>query len=185
MSGAACTIVSGISGQLAVLHNETFFNESLRLCQMLPGSLRTYCDSIVQTLEPIFTDSELMKTFTPDIFCYAIGICYADKSFCYLFPKPPGNFYLNIQDFKIAAHVAYKQRNSSLVDVIEKLASFQFDICKLPGFSMICDTFNKSYTTLQPSLDFDGDYFSIYEPYDLGFSLSELIGRGGGLNITP
>ncbi|CAG2064915.1 unnamed protein product [Timema podura] len=52
----ACTIVSGIAGQLAVLHNETFFNESLRLCQMLPGALRTYCDSIVQTLEPIFTD---------------------------------------------------------------------------------------------------------------------------------
>nr|CAD7259874.1 unnamed protein product [Timema shepardi] len=163
MSGAACTIVSGISGQLAVLHNETFFNESLRLCQMLPGALRAYCDSIVQTLEPIFTDSELMKTFTPDIFCYAIGICYAEKSFCYLFPKPPGNFYLNIQDFKMAAHVAYKQRNSSLVDVNEKLASFKFDICKLPGFSVICDTFNKSYTTLQPSVDFDGDYFSIYE----------------------
>nr|CAD7204971.1 unnamed protein product [Timema douglasi] len=163
MSGAACTIVSGISGQLAVLHNETFFNESLRLCRMLPGALRAYCDSIVQTLEPIFTDSELMKTFTPDIFCYAIGICYAEKSFCYLFPKPPGNFYLNIQDFKRAAHVAYKQRNSSLVDVNEKLASFKFDICKLPGFSVICDTFNKSYTTLQPSVDFDGDYFSIYE----------------------
>nr|CAD7601809.1 unnamed protein product [Timema genevievae] len=161
--GAACTIVSGIAGQLAVLHNETFFNESLRLCQMLPGALRTYCDSIVQTLEPIFTDSELMKTFTPDIFCYAIGICYNEKSFCHLFPKPPGNFYLNIQDFKMAAHVAYKQRNSSLVDVNEKLASFQFDICKLPGFSVICDTFNKSYTTLQPSLDFDGDYFSFYE----------------------
>nr|CAD7259873.1 unnamed protein product [Timema shepardi] len=163
ISCAACTIVSGISGQLAVLHNETFFNESLRLCQMLPGALRAYCDSIVQTLEPIFTDSELMKTFTPDIFCYAIGICYAEKSFCYLFPKPPGNFYLNIQDFKMAAHVAYKQRNSSLVDVNEKLASFKFDICKLPGFSVICDTFNKSYTTLQPSVDFDGDYFSIYE----------------------
>jgi hypothetical protein len=47
----ACTIVTGIAGQLAQIHNETLLAASLRLCEMLPPAVKEHCINIIKTLE--------------------------------------------------------------------------------------------------------------------------------------
>jgi hypothetical protein len=47
----ACTIVAGIAGQLAQIHNETLLAASLRFCEMLPSAVKEHCISIIKTLE--------------------------------------------------------------------------------------------------------------------------------------
>jgi hypothetical protein len=47
----ACTVVTGIAGQLAQIHNETLLDASLRFCEMLPFAVKEHCINIVETLE--------------------------------------------------------------------------------------------------------------------------------------
>jgi uncharacterized BrkB/YihY/UPF0761 family membrane protein len=49
----ACTVVTGIAGQFAQVHNETLLAASLRFCEMLPSVVKEHCFDVIKTLEPL------------------------------------------------------------------------------------------------------------------------------------
>ncbi|XP_063218353.1 acyloxyacyl hydrolase-like [Bacillus rossius redtenbacheri] len=163
---AACTVMSGILGQLAVIHNETIYGEGLELCSKLPGSARSYCDTFVHLLEPLIVSRSTLKEFTPDVFCYGIRLCYLEEEthrYCHLFPKPTSSFRSAVKKFEEFASNAYKARNRSAVRSISEVRALTRDVCKFPVLSAICKAVNETYRSLEPLFDADGDGFSMFE----------------------
>ena len=134
---AACTILISISTQLAQIYNETSAESLMRICTYLPTTYEGECQIVVYALAPIIED-ELYHHLTPDDICYSIGLCYADKKRCHLFPA------------------------SGKLDVSPYLAetpqATQFPwICYIPGVLSLCQALANTYTQILPGIDIDGD----------------------------
>ncbi|XP_046386733.1 acyloxyacyl hydrolase-like [Ischnura elegans] len=160
MECAVCTVLLGLTEQLAEIHNETLVEASMRICNMLPYPLKLYCSKSVNALEE-FLDQKFPVEITPDVMCYALGICYTEpeRGFCHLFPKP-----------KIGLPTAIKHVKKFLSEA--KLSSLkyiplhttnkipEFNICDIPGIKGICHLIARSFNLVAPALDVDQDWFS-------------------------
>ncbi|EEZ98824.2 Acyloxyacyl hydrolase-like Protein [Tribolium castaneum] len=146
MSCAVCTVLTGVTMQIAELHEEDLFNATKRLCNVLPNKIRHPCFRIVDKVEPYLTN--LSEKITPDLFCLVYGTCRVDKGqpFCHLFP-------LTMEQEEME-NVLKKEREKMLPKI---------DFCKLPYIKDICNILNNSYTSLAPVEDFDNDGFSAME----------------------
>ena len=89
MPCAACSVVLGITEQLAQIHNETVPAAMDRLCELLPLRLQAGCNIAAEYVAPFILDV-LSNTTSPDTLCYDLGVCYVDpgKAMCHLFPLP-------------------------------------------------------------------------------------------------
>lgn len=162
MECAVCTVVFGLTEQLAEIHNETLVAASMRICNMLPYPLKLYCSKSVNALEEIL-DQEFPVPLTPDVLCYALGVCYTDPGigFCHLFPKPKIGLSTSV---KLVKEFLGRAKLSSLKNLplhsTEKNPGF--NICQVPGIKGICHLISRSFNLVAPALDVDQDWFSSF-----------------------
>ncbi|XP_067006109.2 acyloxyacyl hydrolase isoform X2 [Anabrus simplex] len=157
-SCAACTVLFGMTDQLAQIHNETLLVASLRLCEMIPHPLGSYCKEAVETLEPILINVKMSQVFTPDVLCYSLGMCYLDPGhgFCHLFPRPRYNFRHTVQRAeKLVAPVRHKWDRH--------VTRLNYDLCRLPGIHQLCELIGANWVKMAPAIDLDEDMFSLVE----------------------
>jgi len=162
LSCAACTIVTGIAGQLAQIHNETLLAASLRFCEMLPPAFKEHCINIIKTLEPLLISPKFLEIFTPDVFCYGVDICYLDpgQRFCHLFPRPVTNFRKAVQEMKNLVWTSYLRSDFQPNQFHQHFQHPGFDFCSIPAIHELCEMFNRSWAQIRPAFDADGDWFS-------------------------
>ncbi|PNF35712.1 hypothetical protein B7P43_G16153 [Cryptotermes secundus] len=167
VSCAACTIVTGIVGQLAQIHNETILAASMRLCEVLPSAVEEHCINVIKTLEPFLINPKFSEIFTPDVFCYGIDVCYLDRGqgYCHLFSKPVTNFRNTVQEMKKLVWTSSHMRNGLKKNEFHQhLQQLDFDVCSLPAIHELCEMFNRSWGLIQPAFDVDRDWFSVVGP---------------------
>ncbi|XP_065352206.1 acyloxyacyl hydrolase-like [Cloeon dipterum] len=146
MDCAVCTVVLGLSIQVAQIHNDTIVGASTKLCSFLPSAAASTCRKIVKTLEPALLSDELYELITPDVVCYGIGLCYKTpgENYCHLFPKP------KMTGFHHAVTKVKKNLGGNL----------RWNLCSLPGIRDICEDINRSLERIEPAVDVDKDWFS-------------------------
>lgn len=159
---AACTIASGILGQVAEIHSSDILNITLHICDHLWPSTENACKKALQTLEPLlFLLIELQGKVTPDSFCYGINLCHQDpgEKVCHLFPSPSNNL--------LQSDVEYVR--TRVKPIMEKWygAGHNMDrnICELPGVRDLCSYLSTVWENMEPAFDFDGDKFSSSEKW--------------------
>ncbi|XP_059474364.1 acyloxyacyl hydrolase-like isoform X2 [Neocloeon triangulifer] len=142
---AVCTVVLGLSIQVAQINNETIVSASTKLCSLLPSKAASTCINIVNEIEPALLSKELFDVVTPDVICYGVGLCYKSpgEKYCHLFPKP------NVSGF-----------HSSVTKATLKSEKQGWNLCSLPGIKDICEDINRSLERIQPAVDVDTDWFS-------------------------
>ncbi|KAK3914227.1 Acyloxyacyl hydrolase [Frankliniella fusca] len=161
---AACTIVSGIFGQVAEIHSTDILNISLNICDHLFGpSTNNACRKAVQILEPLlFLLIELQGKVTPDTLCYALNICHQDhgEKVCHLFPVPSNNLLQSeIELVKIKVKPILEGWYGTDDHSKGK------NICELPGVRDLCAYLSTIWDGMEPAYDFDGDKFSSSEKW--------------------
>lgn len=145
---AVCSVLTGLMEQLAEIHNASIVKALDMFCHFLPAELQGVCTSVVQTLTPELLEL-LEKRESPDVICYAMGICKNDTGeFCRVFPPPklkPGE--------NLRSRVAETRKKiSPFAD--RGIDGLSIDICDV--FKPICDAFNNH----TPLSDDDSDHFS-------------------------
>ncbi len=146
---ATCSVLAGLAQQLAEIHNVSIADALDMLCKFLPEKLYPLCTTIIGVATPAMVEL-LEAKVTPDIACYAAGLCRNDTGqFCHLFPLPK---------LKDGEDVHYRVMNA------KKKISPHFgkegfmkpftDICDL--YKPLCNAFNDHV----PLEDNDSDYFS-------------------------
>ena len=155
MPCAACSVVLGITEQLAQIHNETVPAAMDRLCELLPLRLQAGCNIAAEYVAPFILDV-LSNTTSPDTLCYDLGVCYVDpgKAMCHLFPLPRS---LNEVE-KEERRLPLPPRN--FVDLAVADSKGWPWVCYIPGVYYLCAAFDDVYDQLLPGLDYDGDRFS-------------------------
>lgn len=88
---ATCTVLVGLTEQLAILYNTSVENSLDRLCNYLPtGIFRLTCEQAVESFGPIIINGIYAKK-TPDVICNALKFCFKSpdsQGECRLFPLP-------------------------------------------------------------------------------------------------
>ena len=155
---AACSVVLGITEQLAQIHNETTPAAMERLCEFLPLRLQTGCDIAAEYVAPFILDV-ISNTTSPDTLCYDMGVCYAEpgKTMCHLFPLPRS---LNEVDHDRERGESLRLPPREYVDLALADSRGWPWICYIPGVYYLCEAFDDVYDQLLPAVDFDGDRFS-------------------------
>ena len=172
MPCAACSVVLGITEQLAQIHNETVPAAMERLCDYLPLRLQSGCEIAARYVAP-FVLAVITNTTSPDTLCYDLGVCYVEpgKAMCHLFPLPRS---LNEVERKRETRPDLPPReyvDSAAAD----LRGWPW-ICYVPGVYYVCEAFDDVYDQLLPAVDHDGDRYSPAE------SLRGSIWRGRDCN---
>ncbi|KJE93948.1 hypothetical protein CAOG_08802 [Capsaspora owczarzaki ATCC 30864] len=139
---AVCTLLTGLVGQLAEIHNETVADSMARFCSYLPASYQTPCAALVKTYGPtiidLYEDHE-----TADMICLAIGICNTSSGTrCHAFPEPADAEERANRALKIAATKSFIKP------------------CDIPEMKPICDLVNRFGNEHVPIDDLDQDMFS-------------------------
>lgn len=159
---AACTIVAGIFGQVAEIHNSSIVNNTLLICNHLfwPAA-QNVCRDAVQTLEPLLYLLIEFRGVTPDTFCYGLNFCRQDpgEEICHLFPAPPHIIFSN--DVKLIEDRARPFMEKWFGNEIDK----DHNICNLPGVRVICTYLMTVFHSMTPAFDSDGDKFSSSETW--------------------
>lgn len=153
---AACTIVTGLVEQLTEIYNISVADALAKFCDFLPSGFREACTTLVEEFGPVVIEL-LEKKETPDVVCFAIGICKNETGqVCRLFPPPSFSSRLSeemeFQQRLIAArHRAHYLRHG--------VQSFP-DLCNITIVKPICDIVERFGKDHLPVDDLDGDYFS-------------------------
>ncbi len=154
---AVCAVLTGLVEQLAEVHNTTVTQAIDMLCQFLPEELQDACTAVVKAVAPAVIEL-LEASETPDVVCYAIGICKNDTGeFCRVFPPPKLDAGESIATrigkarSRISPFLAMKKKSG-----IDLFHDVLIDICKIPVIERICNGLNDH----TPVEDGDGDLFS-------------------------
>ncbi|XP_034243237.1 acyloxyacyl hydrolase-like [Thrips palmi] len=159
---AACTIVTGIFGQVAEINNASVSNITLRICDhLLWPSAENVCREAIQTLEPLLYLIVELEGITADTICYGLDICHQDpgEEVCHLFPAPTQNTF-----------------KSGIKTVREKVKPLYdkwygpnhkgtHSLCEIPGLKEFCIYIAKTFSTMAPAFDLDHDKFSSLETW--------------------
>lgn len=159
---AACTIVTGIFGQVAEINNASVSNLTLHICDHLFWqSAENLCREAVQTLEPLLYLIVELEGITPDTICYGLSLCHEDPGHgvCHLFPAPTQDTFRN--DIKIVRKKAKPLFDKWYGPAHKKTRS----LCDLPGVRELCDYIAKIFSTMEPAFDLDHDKFSSSETW--------------------
>ena len=154
---AVCTVLTGLIEQLAEVHNVSIAQAMDMFCQFLPEEVQDTCVAVVK--EVASTVIELLEAKeTPDVICYAIGICKNDTGeFCRLFPSPKlgagETIELRVTKAKSRISPFLAKKKKSGVGIFHDAL---IDICNIPIVDQICNALNDHI----PLEDGDGDLFS-------------------------
>ena len=159
---AACSVLFGLAEQLAEIHNSSIARAFEIFCEFLPDNLQKPCKGVIVEIVPEII--ELLEAGeTPDMVCYATGLCKNDTGeFCHLFPLPKHEskedlfsraFQVQKKFASLFATRGYPEGKKYLFR-----SSVFIKFCDIDIFKPICDIFNDH---IPFSLtDTDGDYFS-------------------------
>lgn len=153
---AACSVLTGLTQQLSEVHNVSIAEALDMLCRFLPEEVQGLCASVIGVVAP-FVIELLEAKETPDVTCYAIGLCRNDTGdFCHLFPLPKHGG--TEREMVLSAK---KKISTPLPDYDAKKKLFYqafIDFCDVWPIEAFCEAFN-NHTPLE---DEDRDYFSTY-----------------------
>ena len=155
-----CTAVVALTEQLSVVHNVSFVEAYVKLCNVLPTLYRNACISLGEYYIPQVL--KLIETeFTADIICHVIHLCYQEKGqpFCHAFP-PKKDIRNNVSQAKeeVASKLFYE--SASWFRTIRHSKDSAFDPCTLEGVKELCNLFNKVFRNDLPLIDLDNDTYS-------------------------
>lgn len=152
----ACTALVALTEQLSVVHNVTFVEAYVKLCDVLPNLYRNACISLGEYYIP--QAIKLIEAeFTADVICHAIHLCYKEKGqpFCHAFP-PKKDIGESVSQAKeeVASKLLYESAR------LHPPKDPAFDPCTLEGVKELCQLFNKVFTNDLPLIDLDNDTYS-------------------------
>ena len=152
----ACTAVVALMEQLSIVHNVTFVEAYVKLCDVLPNVYRNACISLGEYYIPQVIKL-IEAEFTADVICHAIYLCYKEKGqpFCHAFP-PKKDIKENVLQAKeeVASKLFYESAR------LHPPKDPAFDPCTLEGVKELCKLFNKVFTNDLPLIDLDNDTYS-------------------------
>ena len=88
---AACSVLLGMSEQLADINNGTLFSGLDIMCSYLPTELGSQCSILIHVFGPTVIDFFNYGS-SPDEICYEVGLCVDENEtgMCHLFPTKQG-----------------------------------------------------------------------------------------------
>ena len=151
-----CTAVVALMEQLSVVHNVTFVELYVKLCNVLPNLYRNACIALGKFYIPQVINL-IEAEFTADIICHAIDLCYQEKGqpFCHAFP-PKNDIRKSVSQAKeeVASKLFYESAR------LHRPKDTAFDPCTLEGVKELCNLFNRVFTNDLPLIDLDNDTYS-------------------------
>ena len=154
----ACTAVVALTEQLSVVHNVTFVEAYVKLCNVLPNLYKNACISLGEYYIPKVIKL-IEAEFTADFICHFIRLCYKEKGqpFCHAFP-PKKNIGESVSQAmeEVATKLFYESETARLHPPEDPA----FDPCTLEGVKELCNLFNKVFTNDLPLIDLDNDTYS-------------------------
>ena len=154
----ACTAVVALTEQLSVVHNVTFVEAYVKLCDVLPNLYKNACISLGEYYIPKVIKL-IEAEFTADVICHFIQLCYKEKGqpFCHAFP-PKKNIGESVSQAmeEVVSKLFYESETARL----HPPEVPAFDPCTLEGVKELCNLFNKVFTNDLPLIDLDNDTYS-------------------------
>ena len=152
ISCVACTVLVGLTEQLAEIYDLSVADALTKFCGFLPHGFQEACTILVKQFGPVVIDL-LEKKETPDVVCLAIDVCKNETGeVCHLFPLPPHSSPSELQRRVATA----RKRAHTLLGGVARFP----DLCNVSIIKPICDIIERFGSDHLPVDDVDGDDFS-------------------------